>query len=60
MKLFIMQAGWMNVPDISWNSLDAMRSIEKLCHMHAEDLFVIPGHDPDLWKTLKKVPEYYD
>ena len=48
------------LPGISWNSVDAMRSIEKLCHMHAEDLFVIPGHDPDLWKTLKKVPEYYD
>ena len=48
------------LPGISWNSADAMCSIEKLRHMKAEGMFVIPGHDLGVWETLKIAPAFYD
>lgn len=48
------------LPGIIWNSVDAMRSIEKLQHMKTEGMFVLPGHDLCMWKTIKLVPDFYD
>lgn len=48
------------VPGIVWNSEEALRSIRKLRYIRdKKDAFVITGHDPDFWPTLKHAPEYY-
>ena len=35
----------------------ALRLVEMV---RAEDGFLVYGHDPEQWKTLRKAPEYYD
>ena len=44
----------------SWNEAQAQASADKLMAIaEQEDAFVIYGHDPEQWPTLKKAPNYY-
>ena len=47
-------------PGICWNSEMAVKSIEKLQHMHKEGMQIILGHDPESFERLKIAPEYYE
>ncbi|MGD0915434.1 MAG: hypothetical protein ABSB22_03150 [Thermodesulfobacteriota bacterium] len=44
----------------SGNTKKIARAIEKLNHMEKEGMKIITGHDPEVWKGLKKAPEYYE
>lgn len=43
-----------------WSSEMAVRAIENLQQMQKAGALIILGHDPVLWKTLKKAPDYYE
>ncbi len=49
------------LPGVVVSSVEAIRSIRKLRRLAwRSQATVIPGHDPWLWPSLKKAPEYYD
>lgn len=48
------------LPGICWNSEMAVSSIEKLQHMQAEGMRIIPGHDLMSFRELRTAPEYYE
>jgi N-acyl homoserine lactone hydrolase len=43
-----------------WNAEASVRAIARIQHLRDNGAFVIMAHDPDQFKTLKVVPEYYD
>jgi N-acyl homoserine lactone hydrolase len=48
-------------PGIVWNAEEAVKSIRKLRYLRdKKGAFLITGHDPGLWSTIKHAPEYYD
>ena len=50
-----------SLPGVVVSSVDAARSIRKLRRLAwRSEATVIPGHDPWLWPSIKKAPEYYD
>jgi N-acyl homoserine lactone hydrolase len=48
------------LPGVVWNAESAMRAIRKVQHLRREGAFVVMGHDPEQFKTLKFAPDYYD
>jgi N-acyl homoserine lactone hydrolase len=48
------------IPGVVWNAEAALRSVRKVQHLRREGAFVVAGHDPEMFKTLKLVPDYYD
>ena len=55
---------WENraLPGLVCSSMDATRSVSKLRKIAADtNALVVTGHDPDLWRTLRKAPSaFYD
>lgn len=49
-----------SIPGVVWNAEAATRAVRKVQHLRREGAFVITGHDPEQFKTLKLVPDYYD
>ncbi len=46
--------------DTAWNPEQAIASADRLMEIaRARDAFVIYGHGPEQWPTLRKSPEYY-
>jgi N-acyl homoserine lactone hydrolase len=48
------------IPGVVWNGEAAMRAVRKVQHLRKEGAFVVMGHDPEQFRTLKLVPGYYD
>jgi N-acyl homoserine lactone hydrolase len=48
------------IPGVVWNAEDATRAVRKVQHLRREGAFVVTGHDPEQFKTLKLAPDYYD
>ncbi|MDO8211147.1 N-acyl homoserine lactonase family protein [Conexibacter sp. CPCC 206217] len=49
------------IPGFNLMPKEAGRSLKRLRYLAwREQATVIPGHDPDLWPTLKQAPEFYD
>ncbi|MCL1829226.1 MAG: N-acyl homoserine lactonase family protein [Oscillospiraceae bacterium] len=43
----------------TWDIDMGLRSIDKLRKLRDEGAFIILGHDPEQWKSLKKAPDHY-
>jgi N-acyl homoserine lactone hydrolase len=48
------------LPGVAWNGEAAMRAIARVRHLRKEGGFVLLGHDPDQFATLRLAPEYYE
>jgi glyoxylase-like metal-dependent hydrolase (beta-lactamase superfamily II) len=48
------------LPGVAWNGEAAMRAVSKMQHLKREGAFVLLGHDPDQFRTLKLAPDYYE
>lgn len=48
------------LPGIVWDNTLTMKNIMKMRDMEEQGVKIIFGHDPDLMKTYKIAPEYYD
>lgn len=48
-----------HLPGVYWNAAQAQRAIAKMQHYKREGAFVMMGHDPEQFKTLKLAPAYY-
>lgn len=46
--------------DEAWNKEMALKALEKIKAYEKNGVKVILGHDPDVWATVKKFPEYYE
>ncbi|GIX47685.1 MAG: MBL fold metallo-hydrolase [Candidatus Tectimicrobiota bacterium] len=48
------------LPKVVWNAPQALQSLEVLFQLQqAPQTLVIPGHDPEVWPTLRHAPAYY-
>ena len=48
------------VPGVSWNNEAALRAVAMIQHLKREGAFVLLGHDPDQFRTLRLAPDYYE
>jgi len=48
------------IPGVVWNAEAAARAVGKIQHLRREGAFVVTGHDPEQFKTLRLVPDYYE
>lgn len=48
------------LPGVAWNGEAALKAIAKVRHLRKEGSFVLLGHDPEQFGTLRLAPEFYD
>jgi N-acyl homoserine lactone hydrolase len=48
------------LPGVAWNGEAAVRAVSRIQHLRREGCFVLLGHDPEQFGTLKLAPEYYE
>lgn len=48
------------LPGLVAEPVETVKTIEKFRIMRAQGVKVITGHDPVVWETFKKAPEFYD
>ncbi|WP_192903222.1 AttM family quorum-quenching N-acyl homoserine lactonase [Photorhabdus khanii] len=49
------------LPGFLTSTIETVRSVQKLRHLaERKNAIVVTGHDPDVWPTFRKAPEYYD
>ncbi|SPF38451.1 N-acyl homoserine lactonase AttM [Syntrophobacter sp. SbD1] len=48
------------MPGVVWSLEETRKSIEMIRHLKATGATILIGHDPDLWPTYKKAPEFYE
>jgi len=49
-----------NLPGLMDNARETLLSIRDLQLRQKAGAMIVPGHDPELWASLKKAPGYYD
>lgn len=49
------------LPGFLTSTVETVRSVQKLRYLaERTSAIVVTGHDPDIWPTFRKAPEYYD
>jgi N-acyl homoserine lactone hydrolase len=47
------------MPGVAWNLEETRKSIEMIRHLGTTGVRIFIGHDPEVWATYRKAPEYY-